>query len=87
MECKKIENKFSITVFITNALGQEERDLLSQLIMQEIKQKVGLIVDDVFELQNADEYIMSGDTMSAKKIVKAIEECFRHRVSFKKIWT
>ena len=86
MGTKKItEKKFSMTVFVNDSFGQEGRDLLSQLIMEEIKQGADIIVDDVFESQNNDEYIVSGDVVSAKRMVRAIGDYFECEAVFKEI--
>ena len=82
---KKLEKKFSMTICATSPFRREERDLLSQVIIEEIKQGVDIIVDDVFESRNTDEYIMSGSIVSAKRMLKAIEDYFGYKAALKKI--
>ena len=86
METKKIpEKKFSMTVFTDDSFNEERRDLLSQLITEEIRQGANSVVDDVFESQNSDEYIITGDTESAKRIVRMIGDYFEYKTTLKEI--
>ena len=72
-------------VFVADSFRQERRDFLSQLIMEEIKRGASIIVDDVFESQNNDEYIMSGDAVSAERMVGVIGDYFKCGATLKEI--
>ena len=74
-----------MTVFTDDSFNEERRDLLSQLITEEIRQGANSIVDDVFESQNSDEYIITGDTESTKRIVRMIGDHFEYETTLKEI--
>ena len=79
------EEKFSIAMFATSPFRQEERNLLSQLITDEIRHGINMIVDDVFESRNTEEYIISSDNTSAKRMREAIECYSGYKTTLKKI--
>ena len=82
---KTKERQFSITISAASPFEEEERELLSQLVMEEIKRGIDLIVDEVFELQSADEYIVSGNIVSANRMVKALGDYLECEIVLKEI--
>ncbi|MCY4576876.1 MAG: hypothetical protein OXB96_00370 [Candidatus Kaiserbacteria bacterium] len=82
---KTAERKFSMTVSAPHTFAQEERDFLSQVVTEEIKKGADIIVDEVFEERNADEYILSGDSVSAERLAEAMADYVECKVVLKEV--
>ena len=81
METEQIKRKvFSIRVRSGKRFERADRDYLTEFVMSEIKSDMDVIVDDIFEERNCEEYILNGDVASARKIKESIRTFFGYHV-------
>ena len=83
METEQIKREvFSIRVCSGKRFERADRDYLTEFIMSEIKSDMDVIVDDIFEGQNCEEYILSSDVVSIRKIRESVKKFFDHHVVY-----
>ena len=74
MENKQVkEGIFSVKICSEKRFKRADRDLLLELVLSEIKNGITMTIDDVFEEQNCEEYIVSDNTISIRKMKNRLE--------------
>lgn len=77
METEQIKRRiFSLRISSDKQFEMADRDYLTEFIISEINSDTDVIIDEIFEERNCEEYILSGDAISIQKIKKSVDESF-----------
>ena len=76
---------FSVRVLSDKRFGRSDRDYLMEFILSEIENGVDVIVDEVFEERNCEEYILSSDAAPVQEMMGSISRSLGYRVLCKEV--